>query len=127
MVGDLGGVLLLRLLIELNEARFCNVGVVVLSWLREPLLGVLLIFLVGLAMLGEAAPEVCGLPLLMCAGDEAAELLSNEVCKDNRWKSLAAMPVGLLVDVVCSILSPAHAWIFCTICASCTLKDSALR
>ena len=123
MVGDLGGVLLLILLIELNDARFCNVGVVVLSWLREPLLGVLLIFLVGLAMLGEAAPDVCGLPLLMCAGDEAAELLSNIVCNDNRWKSLAAMPIGLFVEVVCSILFPIQGWIFCTKCALCTLKD----
>ena len=42
MVGDLGGVVFLRLLIELSEALFCSVGVVVLSWLRELVLGVLL-------------------------------------------------------------------------------------
>lgn len=63
MVGDIGGVVVFRLLIELKDVLFCSVGVVVLSWFSELVLGVLLKGLgVARSLPGEGTSLILNLP-----------------------------------------------------------------
>ena len=113
VVGDLGGVLVLRLFIELNEALFCSVGVVFLSWLKELELGVLFNSLgANLALFGERVSPAFDLSWFPFAGEEDGRAVPTAICRENCLTSFVTVAPSLFTGSECSIEQSLELFLF---------------
>lgn len=112
-MGDLGGVVVLRLFIELNEALFCSVGVVFLSWLKELELGVLFNGLgADLALFGKRASPAFDLSWFPFAGEEDGRAVPTAICREICSTSFVTVAPSLFTGSECSIEQSLELFLF---------------